>query len=102
MVITSATSKLLRAGADDGRKTTHLMKWRQRKMENEMVKVTEHYGYERLKCVCVYLYPVYNLTKNGKIMVTSFVNDRVRAEQECKRLEILNYECTKIGGDGSG
>ena len=64
-------------------------------MENKMVKVTEHYGYKRLKCVGVYLYPVYNLTKNEKIMVISFVNNRNRAEQECKRLEALNYECTR-------
>lgn len=71
-------------------------------MASEMVKVTEHYGYERLKCVGVYLYPVYNLTRNGKIMVTSFVNNSAKAEQECKRLEALNYECTKKDGDRDG
>ena len=64
-------------------------------MANEMVKVTEHYGYVRLKCVGAYLYPVYNFTRNGKIMLIYFVENSIRAEQECKRLEVLNYECTK-------
>ena len=61
-------------------------------MAVKIIKVTEHYGYYRSKCGCVYLYPVCHLTKNEATIVTSFRNDSIKAEQECKRLEMLNYK----------
>jgi len=59
--------------------------------DNEIVKVTDHFGYRKEIVVKEILFVVYNLDRTHERGVSAFKKES-RARQECRYLERLNMD----------